>query len=87
MTTIRKLVRVRKHERDDPMLDTRKLMKYARTASRTAIRKQLERGVSVVYAKGGNLVEVSADGEERVIRQIAPKKSFDLQAYLCQDSD
>lgn len=87
MIADRKLVRIRKSERNDPMQDTRKLMSYARTASSQAIRKQLESGISVVYAKGDNLVEHSADGEKKVIRSIKPKKPFDLRAYLCQDSD
>jgi len=69
------------------MQDTRKLMTFARAASRRAIKNQLESGVSVVYVKNGNVVEVGADKQERVIKAIEPKKHFDLRAYLCQDSD
>lgn len=79
--------RIRKHEHDDPMQDTRKLIRFARAASLSAINKQLESGISVVYAKNGNVVEVGADRQERVIKTINPKKPFDLRAYLCQDSD
>ncbi|MWJ28504.1 hypothetical protein GPM19_09850 [Halomonas sp. ZH2S] len=87
MTAYKMPARIRKHERDDPMQDTRKLRDFARTASRMAIKKQLECGVPVVYEKNGNLVEVSADKKERVIKELKPKKPFDLRAYLCQDSD
>ncbi|CAO1661579.1 hypothetical protein NYA30BAC_01315 [Halomonas sp. NYA30] len=79
--------RIRKHPRKDPMEDTRKLQGYARNASHTAIKQQLERGVPVVYVKNGNIVKVSADKTEKVIKAVAPKKPFDLRAYLCQDLD
>lgn len=87
MSTCKVPARIRKHERDDPMQDTRKLIKFARAASLGAINKQLENGISVVYVKNGNVVEVGADRQERVIKTIKPKKPFDLRAYLCQDSD
>lgn len=84
--TVKTPIRIRKHERKDPMEDTRKLQDYARRASHGAIKKQLERGVPVVYVKNGNIVEVGADKKERVIKAVAPQKPFDLRAYLCQDS-
>ena len=87
MTTYKTPARVRKHDRDDPMQNTRELMSFARASSRRAIKKQLESGVSVVYVKNGNIVEVGADKQEKVIKKIKPKKPFDLRAYLCQGSD
>ena len=87
MSTYKVPACIRKHERDDPMQDTRKLIKFARAASRNAINKQLENGISVVYVKNGNIVEVGADRQERVIKTMKPKKPFNLRAYLCQDSD
>ncbi|WP_412851506.1 hypothetical protein [Ectothiorhodospira shaposhnikovii] len=86
MIADKKIARVRKYERKDPMQDTRKLMKFARTASTMAIQKQLKNGVPVVFVKDGNVVEVGVDGKEKVIKHVKPKKPFDLQAYLCQDS-
>lgn len=87
MSTCKLPALIRKHERDDPMEDTRKLIRFARAASLRAINKQLESGISVVYVKSGNVVEVGADRRERVIKTIKPKKPFDLRAFLCQDSD
>lgn len=85
--TVKMPTHIRKHERQDPMEDTRKLQGYARRASHGAIKQQLARGVPVVYVKNGNIIEVGVDKQERVIKAGTPKKPFDLRAYLCQDSD
>lgn len=85
--TLKTPIRIRKHVRKDPMEDTRHLQRYARNASHEAIKHQLARGVPVVYVKDGNIVEVSADKKEKIIKTAAPKGAFNLRDYLCQGSD
>ena len=85
--TLKKPIRIRKHVRKDPMEDTRHLQRYARDASHQAIKQQLARGVPVVYVKNGNIVEVSADKQEKLIKSATPKRAFNLRDYLCQGSD
>ena len=78
-----RILKVRKHRRQDPLDDNRALMRFAQDASRAAIKQHLEKGVAVVYERNGYLVRETPDHEVTVIRQIN-KKPFDLRDYLCQ---
>lgn len=79
-----KLVIVRKGKRKDPMQDSRSLMQFASESSRTAIRKNLEAGISVVYERDGYLVEESPDHQVKQLKKLKVSQPFNLREYLCQ---
>lgn len=78
-----KLVIVRKGKRKDPMQDSRSLMEFASESSRTAIRKNLEAGISVVYERDGYLVEESPDHQVKQLKKLKETQPFNLREYLC----
>ncbi|HDZ49566.1 hypothetical protein LCGC14_0030150 [marine sediment metagenome] len=83
-TKSEKLAVIRKGKRKDPMQDSRSLMQFASESSRTAIRKNLEAGVSVVYERDGYLVEESPDHQVKQLKKLKESPPFNLREYLCQ---
>ena len=66
-------------------LNKKELIKGARKASSTSIKKSFSAGHSVTVQKGKNIVRISPDGKEEVVRRvvsaykIASKKTYSLR--------